>query len=221
MRRLKLNSSGVSLPELLISISIVSILSYAVMSFMLSWTEQHAITETRSALLADVQNAVDQIVNSVRLSSSADQNNRWPDANAPNSQFGWSSSSNVLVLATAVENTSGNIVFSDPANYTSQKNNYVYYVQDGTLRRRLIAAPVANNKIRTSCPSSAASSTCPADRVLAENVSSFNVKYFNGDNIEVTPTEARSVEVSLTLSKRKFSQLIQSVYKTRMVFRND
>ena len=217
-----INQRGLSLTELIISLSIISVLSFAVMSFMLSWTEQHAITETRSALLADVQNAVDQIVDAVRLSSTADSSNRLPDAHAPGgNQFGWTSSNNTLILASAVEDTTGNIVFSDPASYTSQKNNQIYFVSNGVLYRRILAASVANNKLKTSCPSSSASTSCPADRVLARNVSNFQVKYFNSENSEVSPSHARSVEISLTLSRRKFSQLIQSVYKTRMVFRND
>lgn len=217
----KLNVRGVSLSELMISLTLVSMLSFMVMSFMLNWSQQHAITETRSALLADVQNAVDQIVNTVRLSSAADENNRWPDSNAPVNQFGWESSADVLVLASAVEDSKGDIVFSDPANYTSQKNNHIYFVQNGTLYRRLLAAPVEDNKISTSCPLASVDEDCLADRVLATNVTDFTVKYFDGDNIEVSPTNARSVEVSLTVSKRRFSQLLQSVYKTRMVFRND
>jgi hypothetical protein len=157
----------------------------------------------------------------IRLSSAADQNNRWPDANAPNGQFGWASDADTLILASAVENQSGQIVFSDPSNYTSEKNNQIYYIQDGSLYRRVIAAPVDDNKLKSSCPAVLADATCPADRALANNVQSFSVKYFNGENQEVSPSDARSIELSLTLQKNQFSQLIQSVYKTRMVFRND
>lgn len=219
MKPPRLNSSGVTLIELILTISIVSIMAFVVMNFMVSWMQQYAITETRSALLTDAQTAIDQITDAARLSSSADQNNRWPDANAPGGQFGWSSSANTLVLATAVENTSGQIVFSDPTNYTSQKDNLIYFVSNGSLYRRVIAAPVANNKRKSSCP--VANGSCPADWRLAENVSNFSIKYFDGNNQEVNPTDARSIELSLTLQKRRFSQLIQSVYKTRMVYRND
>lgn len=217
------NEDGVTIIELLITVTIISIMSFVIMNFMVSWLQQYAITETRSALLTDAQEAIDQIVDAIRLSSSADENNRWPDSNAPNgsNQYSWLSDSDTLVLATAVENTGGEIVFSDSSNYTSQKDNLIYFLQNGSLYRRVLAAPVANNKRTTSCPQASSSASCPSDWKLAANVSNFTVKYFNGDNQEVEPTEARSVELSLTLQKRRFSQLIQSVYKTRMVYRND
>lgn len=224
MKFRRLNQIGITLVELLITISIVSILAIVIMNFMVGWVQQHAISEARAALLADAQNAIDSIGDSIRLSSAADQNNRWQDDNAPNApddKFSWASGADTLVLASAVEDSSGNIVFSDPSNYTSQKNNQIFFVQNGNLYRRIIAAPVGNNKLRTSCPVSASSATCPPDRKLAENVSNFAVKYYNGANQEVVPTDARSIELSLTLQKYRFSQLIQSVYKTRMVFRND
>lgn len=219
----RLDSKGVTLLELLITISLVSIMAVVVMNFMVNWLQQYAITQTRSVLLTDAQTAVDQMVDAIRLSSSADENNRWPDANAPtpSNQFSWTSSANTLILASAVENTNREIVFSDPANYTSEKDNLIYFVKNGTLYRRSLAAPVQNNRLKTSCPSSSSSASCPADRRLAMNVSSFSVKYFDASNVEVSPSNARSVELSLTLQKRRFSQLIQAVYKTRMVYRND
>lgn len=221
MRRL--NSRGVSLVELLLTITVVSIMAIVIMNFMVNWLQQYAITETRSALLTDAQTAVDQMVDAIRLSSSADDNNRWPDTHAPiaANNFSWASTSSSLVLASVVENTSNQIVFSDPANYTSQKNNLIYFVSNNALYRRSLAAPVQNNKLKTSCPASSSSSSCPADLRLAQNVSNFTIKYYDGSNIEVSPTDARSIELSLTLQKRRFSQLIQSVYKTRMVYRND
>jgi Tfp pilus assembly protein PilE len=219
----KLNSRGISLVELLITITVVSIMAIVIMNFMVNWLQQYAITETRSALLTDAQTAVDQMVDAVRLSSSADDDNRWPDTNPPTTgnQFSWTSTSSRLVLASAVENTSNQIVFSDPANYTSQKNNLIFFVSNNALYRRSIAAPVQDNKLKTSCPANKASASCPADLRLARNVSNFSVKYFDGNNVEVAPTDSRSIEISLTLQKRRFSQLIQSVYKTRMVYRND
>lgn len=218
------NQSGISLAELLIAISIISILSFILMNFMVNWIEQHSITQSRAALLTDAQDTLDFVSDTIRLSSAADQNNRWQDPNspgAPANQFSWQSNANTLVLASAVEDTNGNIIFSDPSNYTSQKNNQIFFVSGGVLYRRTLAASVANNKSKTTCPAASASSTCPADRKLAGNVTSFSVRYLNAENQEVQPTNARSVELSLTLQKSLFGQMIESSDKTRMVFRND
>ncbi len=220
----KLNQSGLTLVELMLSLTVVSILAIVVMNFMVNWLQQHSITQARSELLTSAQDSLDLISDSIRLSSAADQNNRWQDPNAPSApanQLSWQSTSTTLVLASAVENTAGDILFSDPANYTSHKNNQIFFVQNGTLYRRMLASPVASNKSKTSCPANLATSSCPADRRLAQNVSSFEVKYFNSENAEVQPTNARSIQLFITLRKTVFGQQIESNDKTRMVFRND
>jgi len=220
----KLDVNGVTIIELLVTCTIVAILSIVVVNFLGDWVAQNAVSTTRTSLLSDAQTALDTITDTVRLSSSADQNNRWQDQyapGAPSNQLSWQSDADTLVLATAVVDTSNNIVFSDPANYTSQKNNTIYYVQNGSLYQRILAAPVANNKSKTTCPVASATTTCRADRTLAKNVQSFAVKYYNNLNQEVIPTNARSIGISLTLQKTAYKQSVSQTYSTRMVFRNE
>ena len=198
-------------------------MSMILINFMGNWVQQNALTSARASLLNDAQVALDSIGENIRQSSSADQNNRWLDANAPgapSNQQSWTSNSTTLVLATAAQNSSGSIIFSDPANYTSWKNNYVYFVSNQVLYVRTLAANVSGNKAVTSCPKALATSSCPADRALTVNATSFGVTYLNNDNQQVTPTNARSIELSLTLTTTKYNQPIQVTYKTRMVFRN-
>lgn len=223
MSRQKLNVAGFTLVELIISCMIVSILSMVLINFLGNWTQQNALTTARVSLLNDAQVALDSIGENVRQSASADQNNRWLDANAPgapSNQQSWQSSNNTLILATAAQDSSSNIMFSDPSNYTSWKNNYIYFVSNQVLYVRTLAAPVNGNKAITSCPAGQVTSSCPIDRALTTNATSFNVKYFNNENQEVTPTNARSIELSITLQTTKYNQSIQASYKTRMVFRN-
>lgn len=220
----KLSISGVTLVELLITISLISILSLVLMNFMVEWVKQYAITQTRANLLTTAQDSLDIVTDSIRLSAAADQNNRWQDPHAPSApsnQLSWQSNSTTLVLASAVEDTNGTILFSDPLNYTSHKNNQIFFVNNGVLYRRILAAPVTGNSQKSTCPSASTTSECPADRKLAENVSAFSVNYLNAENQVVSPPNARSIELTLTLRKRQFNQDIESVDKTRMVFRND
>lgn len=220
----RLDSRGLTIVELMVTCVIVSILSVVLVAFLGNWTEQHAISQTRVNLLADAQNALDQITDKVRLSASADQNNRWEDSYAPGAPgdlLSWSSSANVLVLASAEEDSSGSIVFSDALNYTSQKNNIIYYVSNGTLYQRTLAAPDDDNAATTSCPPADATSSCPADKRMADNVSNFTVRYYDSSNAEVAPTSARSVGLSLTLTDDAYKQQVSETYETRMVFRND
>jgi hypothetical protein len=176
----------------------------------------------RDSLLKETELSLDLMSQDVRLSANADENNRWPDSNAPGgNQYGWQSTASTLVLATAAQDNSRNVIFSDAKNYITQKNNVVYFVQDGTLYKRTIAAPVAGNSAVTTCPPASASSGCPADKELLHDVTVFQVSYLNGQNQAVAPTDARSIQVHVTVSKSVFKKPVTADYTTRMVFRND
>ncbi|MFO0971187.1 MAG: prepilin-type N-terminal cleavage/methylation domain-containing protein [Candidatus Saccharimonadales bacterium] len=219
----KLNQQGVTLVEVIISITIISVLSLVLMNFMVNWLQQHLITQTRSALLTQAQDTLDQVTNDIRLASGADAQNRILDDNAPNAptnRQSWRSGNAVLILATAAEDKNRNIIFSDPVQYISEKNNVIYFVNNATLYRRVLAASVADNRERTTCPLSAANNICSSDRKMAEYVTEFRVRYFNAENQEVQPEDARSVQLEIKLRKKAFGQTIESTDRTRMVFRN-
>jgi hypothetical protein len=62
------------------------------------------------------------------------------------------------------------------------QNEYVLYL-NGTAKQlllRTLANPNApGNAATTSCPSAAATSICPADRIIAEDVASIDMRYFS------------------------------------------
>lgn len=215
------NSKGFTVVELAIAISVTGILLALIFGFMTNSLQQYSNDTNRANLLNSAQTGFEVITNDIRLSANADEKNRWPDAHAPSGDFSWESDSDTLVLATAVEDNNGNIIFADPANYISQKNNVIYFLQNDTLYKRVIAAPDANNSQKTTCPSAQASTSCPADKVILQNVKEFQIKYIDEKNSEVAPTEARSVELYAKLEKKAFAEPVTVDYRTRMVFRND
>lgn len=217
-------SKGFTLIETLIAMTVTSVLVGVIITFMTNSIAQYAKTGARSSLLNEAQIGLDTIGNDIRLSGNADANNRIIDEHAPDSpgdKFSWESDNNTLVLATAVEDANGNIIFADPALYISEKNNNIYYLDNGTLLKRTLASSVSGNSAKTTCPDSQASSTCPADKKILANVQVFTVKYFDAQNQEVTPTNARSIELYVKLQKQEYGQPISVEYSTRMVFRND
>lgn len=217
--------SGFTLPEVIVALTLSSVLIGIIIGFMVNSLSQYGITNARAELLNEAQIALDIAANDIRLSANADANNRWPDENgpgAPDVTLGWESNGTTLVLATAAEDGDGNILFSDSANYISHKNNSIYFVQSGALYKRVLAAPsVSGNTAVTTCPEDSATPTCPADRLLLRNVESFTVKYFNEQGQEVAPDDARSVELEVHLKVNRYPNSVFAEYKTRMVFRND
>jgi len=224
MSRRPYDQAGFTLVELLISIVVTTVVVLVLTNFLMSNLQSATLETTRATILREVELTLDILTRDVRLSANADQNNRNSDPNSPSgsaNQYSWASSSTVLVLATAATNASHKIIFSDPANYVTTKNNIVYFVSNKTLYKRTIAASVLGNSAKTSCPASKATAACPADKALLTNVTNFKVVYRDGSNNSVIPTNARSVEISLTAASKQYRKTQSASYTTRMVFRND
>ncbi len=213
---------GMTLVELTITIVLTMTVSTGVIIFMISGIRTFSTASAKANLLGEAQTAMDKISNDVILSATADYNNRIDDANSPvgGNPNGWVSDADTLVLAAAVENSAGDILYADPAQYISHKNNVIYYLSSGKLYRRMLAAPVTGNKATTTCPPTSNTAGCPRDSLVLNDVTSFVVTYRDHLNQTVVPDEARSVEVSVTLQSKAYSSAKVS-YKTRTVFRND
>lgn len=222
----KINENGYTIIELVTASTIASIVLVGMLGFLVTSIANNSIRTARADLLREAQLALDVIVKDIRLSALVDTNNRIEDDNSPNAiataGLGWESDSDTLVLATAAEDTFGDIIFADAAHYITEKNNIVYYISDDSkLYKRTIAADLPNNDFITSCPPELAIPTCPADRLSIENVQSLVFRYFDATDTEVDPANARSVEVELSLHDVKFGRPVDVSYKTRTVFRNE
>lgn len=223
-RQLAHSERGYTLVELIVAISITSLLLTGVSTFLVNTMVGNSVREARADLLREAQLALDTMTKDIRLSSNVDDNNRWEDPNSPDAAttdgLGWTSNSQTLVLATAAEDIDRNIIFQDATHYLTEKNNIIYYVESGTLYKRILAADVPDNSSVTTCPPDGASSSCPADRLSVQNVASLTFRYFNSDNEEVAPSEARSVEARLALHAVRYGRNVDVTYSTRTVFRN-
>lgn len=224
MKLTKLTTTGFTVIEASVALTVTVVLLIIILNFWANNLRQHATNEARATLLSQAHRAVDEMTTDIRLSAAADATNRWPDAHAPAAPtdvHSWQSDASTLILASAAEDSDGNILFADASQYSSHKNNTIYFVRNGNLYRRTLAAPEADNRTTTSCPAEATTISCQADTLIAEGVNSFTVRYLNGDNQEVAPDEARAVELQLGLATARFGQPIDVSYTTRMVFRND
>jgi prepilin-type N-terminal cleavage/methylation domain-containing protein len=219
--RADVKRQGFTLVELLITMVLISIIAIMLSNFIANWLQVGSVSRARADLLANAESALDTANTDIRLSGGANLYNRWADANAPGADdYSWTSDSDTLILAKAAVDSSQNVIFADPAKYISQKDNVIYYLDGQTLYRRVIKSDDSTDAAVTTCPPPGASG-CPADRVIATGVSSFNVKYFNADNEQVAPDDARSIQLAITLQNTVGGKAINASYDTRMVFRNE
>jgi prepilin-type N-terminal cleavage/methylation domain-containing protein len=214
--------AGFTLPELLIAMIVAVFMSAVIIGFMDNGLRANVIAQAQQQLLSNAQLGLDYAAKDIRLSANADDTNRWPDANAPNpaDQYSWQSDGSTLILATAAQDASSNILFDDPSKYITAKDNHIYFVSNGTLYRRILASTISGNAAVTTCPPASASSSCPVDKTVLQNVSSFTVIYIDGSGNQVTPSNARSILLSVTLDIHKYNQDVTASYQEQMVFRN-
>lgn len=223
IRLKKIRESGMTLVETTVVLVLVGVIFAVAMSFSTDAIRGNTEQGAKYTLLSDAQTGLNTVANDIRLSARADDTNRWQDEHAPlapANKLSWTSGGGILVLAVAAQNSADNIIFEDVHNYVSAKNNYIYYVNDKTLYRRILAAPVAGNAIKTTCPSALSTPSCPGDKAIMENVSAFTIKYYDGADQVVVPSNARSVELSVKLAVQRYGKEIAVTYTTRMVFRN-
>jgi prepilin-type N-terminal cleavage/methylation domain-containing protein len=218
-----LDSKGVTLVELLVATAVISILIVLTMDFFSKQLVDNTVKNARAELQLDTQLTLNVLNQDIKHSAGVDSQNRWSDDNAPGAPgdlYSWNSDSGVLILARPATTSVNDILFEDPFTYITFKNNFIYYIDSfSQLRRRILAAPIPDNSQTTSCPEETPS--CPGDPVLAKNVSQFFVQYFDGNDTEVPPANARSVKITLKLSTEKYNRTISGENFIKAVFRND
>lgn len=223
MQRLRsIGSRGTTFVELAVATAIIALLIVLIMDFLVNKIVENAIDNGRADLQLQTQLALDVSNRDVKHSANVDDQNRWSDNYAPGSpsdNFSWVSDGNTLILATPAQDQNGNILYEDPQAYVSYKDNLIFFVNSGVLYKRTLAAEVAGNQAQTTCP--AGTPDCPADSKLADNVDSFAVSYFDANDNQVAPTQARSVQITLRVKKRVFTRELEVEQSLRSVFRNE
>ena len=223
MKRLaKHSEKGFTLVELLVVMIVMSILALSLANFIATWLQQEELAQARANLLLNAESALDTVTGDIRISGDADDTNRWADTYGPGGQFGWQSGSQILVLATVATDSSNNIIYTDSAKYISQKDNQIYYLSGTTLLRRTLASDSAGDAAVTTCPAANATSTCPADKTIATGVTSLTFSYYDANENAVSPpTNARSIQISITLTTTLNGKSISATYSANMVCRNE
>lgn len=130
-------------------------------------------------------------------------------------------------------NTSGVVALNGTQPY---EDEYVLYLDGSTksLMSRTLANPaVSSNKLQTSCPASFATLACPADHIVASDLTSVDMRYFSktgnaiDHNSSYDPatnsytgpdfTAVEVVEFKLNLSKKSTFQTSNATFNTTVI----
>lgn len=200
---MKQQQDGMTIVELVISITMTSILTGLLMVFFFSFWRLGQVTQTELNAITERLNASDFLREHISASTGLIIQNSIPDPNAgkPDPTDGpsyWienhayaglkSNNNNVTPLVYFREqstDSSRNVLMNGNLTY---EDEYIIYLDQGTqeLRARTLANPdAAGNRAKTSCPPPGTNS-CPSDRILATGVTGVSLRYFNRTGNDIT-----------------------------------
>ena len=178
-------------------------------------------TNTIVDMTVDSQGLLRTMVEELRYGAGVRQSATIADANAPASGWDTSNTDFVIVVAVPASDSDRNYII-DPSTGSPYMNELVYFKSGKTLYKRVLANPAATgNSLKTSCPESLASSTCPADRKLVGNVNTMVFTLYDQDDaVTADPLLARSVKIELGLQKDTFGTPLSYDNNVRITLRN-
>ena len=218
---IKHKSSGFSIVELNLSITIMAILLVSLLTVFVNFFVIMTRTNTIVDMTVDSQSLLRTVVEELRYGAGVRVSSTITDANAP--PAGWDTSNTDFVIVIAVPAVDSNRSYIiDPNTGSPYLNELVYFKDGGTLYKRILANPSASgNSLLTSCPSSVASVACPADRKLVDNVNTMVFTLYDQDNAQTTdPLLARSIKIDLGLQKDTFGPPLIYDNSVRVTLRN-
>jgi len=199
--------AGFTIPELMISITLIGIISIGIFAAIIYYFANMTRNNIFAEMSVSSQNFLRTTVEELRYGAGVRQNNTITDSNEPIGGWDTSNDSFVIIIAVPAKDSNQDYIIN-PSTNEPYNNELVYFRQGNTLYKRTLADPDATgNTLKTSCPASLASSSCPADRKLLENLNTIQFTLYDQDDVEINdPLLARSIEIDLNVRSDSFGQ---------------
>lgn len=240
---IRINQKGISLAELMVVIVMTGIFTTIITNFMISYWRYGYILQSDLDTFNTRLNAGDILRDSIGASSGLVMQNGIADAHPANveptdvSGNHWKiihavpgnkpvgaagTTTPLIYYRRPAANASGAYIMNGAQPY---EDEYVLYLDGSskTLKLRSLAnSSASGNRLKTSCPAANVTANCPADRIIARDLSSVDMRYFSrtGNLINYTSitdpstgkyigpdfTAVEVVEFGLNLKKKPFLQ---------------
>ncbi len=222
---------GFTLLEILIMSPIVMLTIVIIISYLFSQYGQLIQQGSQLNLNVEAQNITFSMQDDLFFANSYASaiNTNLVDSNQPTGGWKAATTPQTLIVSVPAETANRrsasrqpvyiNTVGCDPAVLTDNSplyNNVIYFVSGTNLYKRYLTAPSTMNTCGTSfqkqtCPNGKVTSSCPADRLLTDKLSSFTVTYYDTSNtVTTTPDLAEKVKIDIQLKDKAFAEDITS-----------
>lgn len=252
--RFSKNQDGFTLPEMLTVLVVTGVFSGLILFFTFSYWRYGAMMEADLDTFVTRLNAGDVLRELISSSTGMIIQNSLPDSNrmVPDPADGtgtyWlpthaipgnlpigspGSFTPVAYFKRLSFDTTNNVIFNGLLPY---EDEYILYLDGSTKQLKLRSIANTNapgNKLLTSCPAALASSSCPADRTIASDIESVDLRFFSRTGTLIDYTSAfdpdinqyigpdypavEVMEFKLTLTKKPFLQTTNSTRTTTII----
>lgn len=221
VHKLNNNQSGFTIMELMIASAVGIIISTLMMGVSLFYFGNVMQSQVTAKMALDSQLVLTQLVEDIRLSDGISATNQLADANAPPGGWVTNDPSNIIIINTPAIDSSRDIIYNSSTGYP-YRNEQVYFTTGSTLYRRTLKnTAAAGNTAITTCPPASATSTCPADKQFTDYMNNLTFTFYDINNVPTPdPTLARSVNLTVNMSRRVYGKTVTLSNSTRTTLRN-
>ena len=203
---MQLGQKGFTIIEVLVSLVIGSIVILLIFGITFGLYGDQLRESARADMTLESQLFLREMVEDIRVAGEIRATNQITD---PNRSAGWVTSdpANILIVTFPATDANGSLVVDNQSGFPYQ-NEIIYFGVPGTktMYKRVLANPDAllNGSInKTTCPEEAATSGCPEDARLSENLGNLLFEFYDiDDEITTDIPEAYAVQLTVNLNQR-------------------
>jgi type II secretory pathway pseudopilin PulG len=217
----KVSQAGFTVTELALSITVAGFMAAVIFAATFYYYANTSQVQAATDMALESQSILSQFTDDIRLAGGIASNNAIADANAPVGGWTTSDPSNIIIIESPAIDVNRNIIY-DPNTGSPYTNEYIYFLSGTTMYKRTLKNTAATgNTAVTTCPANLATASCPADRVFSSNASNLSFTFYDiSDSTTANATAARSVSLTINMSKKAFGKSITLNNTTRATLRN-
>jgi prepilin-type N-terminal cleavage/methylation domain-containing protein len=215
------DESGFTIMELMIAAAVGAIISVLMLGVSVFYFGNVLQSQATAEMALDSQLVLTQLVEDIRLSDGISATNQLPDANAPPGGWITNDPSNIIIINTPAIDSARDIIYDSSTGYP-YRNEQIYFTTGSTLYKRTLKNTNAVGNIAvTTCPSAIATPSCPADKQLTNYMNNLTFTFYDVNNAPTSdPTLARSVNLTVNMSRRVYGKVLSLSNSTRTTLRN-
>lgn len=202
IRRHYQNQYGFTLFEVVNNLLLVILFLGLILYFGWSYWRYSVIQESELDAFVNRLNIQDYVRDKIGLSTGLIIQNSIPDPNAlvadpmnsnywavlhavPGTKITTDGNSAIVYFKTNSLDSSRNVIMNGTQPYEDEHVLYVNADKRQLLVRTLANTAASGNILQTSCPPETATTTCPADKILVENLASITSNYYSRSGNEI------------------------------------